>query len=266
MDAHSSPKPVSRGWLLFSGVVNILVLSLLLSACQLPSSSGDNAQQTLSAMIVQSTLIAEGTRMAAEFSATQMAMQSAQQVAPVTEAPANPTAESPQPPQVSPTVEVVASPTVEGGDIIKLTAWEMVGWNPLTADKCDDPEFGCWGVLNFKVKTSLTSEAPVFIDPSWTSPYLVFWSKHDSEVRDPFGFLMISSEGTTSWEYLDTFASPKNFWQKLTYDLSKFKGQNIQLRFYCEPVTNVTQMGNMQYLEYRWYIQDVSIDPSYSGQ
>lgn len=268
MNAHSSPKSATRPWLRWSVVLAALLLIGLLSGCELPFGSNDAAQQTLSAMIVQSTMIAEGTRMAQEYSATQLALQNAQQAMPTTEAPVSevqPT-ETIQPLQVTPTVETAASPSPEGGELVEITAWEAIGWNSMSPEKCDEPEIGCWGVLNFKVKTSLTSELSVYIDPAWLNPYLVFWSKHNSEVREPFGYIMVSPEGSVNWEYLDTVASPQNYWQKRYFDLSQFKGDNILVRFYCEPVVTITQMGNLRYLSYSWFIQDVVVDPNFSGQ
>ncbi len=101
-----------------------------------------------------------------------------------------------------------------------------------------------------------------------TGPYLEFWSKWDIEGNWDYGTVQISTDGGSTWAYLEgNYTNPgtgsfqpngspiydgtQSNWIKEEIDLSGYTGQQIKLRFKLVTDGGVTKDG--------WYLDDIKV-------
>ncbi|MEM4160641.1 MAG: M14 family zinc carboxypeptidase, partial [Thermoplasmata archaeon] len=80
---------------------------------------------------------------------------------------------------------------------------------------------------------------------------LSFWHKYDLENNYDFGYVEVSTDGST-WQQLARYTgNNSSAWIPVTIDLAPFKGQNIKLRFRLYTDYSIVKDG--------WYIDDISV-------
>ncbi|MBN2384135.1 immune inhibitor A [bacterium] len=105
------------------------------------------------------------------------------------------------------------------------------------------------GVYANSIDISLTSIA--FDLSSTTEASLTFWQIYDLESGWDYGYLEISTNGST-WTQLASFNGTQSNWTEASYDLSAYVGNsNVQIRFRLDTDGSQAYDG--------WHIDDVSI-------
>ena len=236
-----------------------IVLFGAMLACELPFGSDQSLQETVNAMSVQSTMIAESTNAALQFQGTLMAGQAtqfAQQAAATQDLLTSPGTEAPVAPAVTPSPSEVPP--------VIIIDWSTAGWTLSKSDECHKPGDMCWIGPNYKEKCSLTSKTSVFIDPAWPRPHLVYWNRYYSEQTGNFGYIEFDVEGQAGWDRRKKIGGTDDQWHQGYVDLKDFSGKNISVRFFFEPDTRT---GDLTYIYIRrtWYLQDVQVVPDYSA-
>jgi hypothetical protein len=154
-------------------------------------------------------------------------------------------------PQAAPTLA-----TVESLEPIQILDWSMSYWFYLP-NGCKE-KTPCWRTNDDYKKhygTSpmiLTSKQSYLIDPSWSKPYLVFWTKRD--IKIPVTVEAVS-DGTPV--ILKEYPTGKKDWANEALDLSRFKGKEIIIRFVATPKPYVEVAGT------NWYVENIQIFPTY---
>ncbi len=140
-------------------------------------------------------------------------------------------------------------------DPIALVDWKPI--NMVEAPGCGEDRNGpqCWS--GSKAEMSITSLKPIYIDPSWPSPHLVF--SHRYVFLHP-ATIYVNVKG--GWEILWSFPDGQSApWIPFQVDISKFKGEEILLQMYATG-SLTTQSGKLRVSS--WDIRDPQIIPDYS--
>lgn len=144
-------------------------------------------------------------------------------------------------------------------DII-ITDWRLNYFLPVGSG-CKVPNSGCWRMnddfkKHFGNELSLVSKVPVKIDPSWPSPYLVFWHKYKFENK-----ARIDISGDSVWSTMQVLDKQKssNIWKQGAINLDIFKGKEILVNF---AAFGIWGSGGIPGSD--WYINDVRIVPNYT--
>ena len=169
-----------------------------------------------------------------------------------TEVLATPTAEQEAPPTSTPS----QAPTAPAS--LLFANWGMQFFVPLSSG-CKVKDAPCWKTDDdFSKHTGsqmiLTSKDSFFIEPSWPSPYLVFWHKRD--LKTPAS-LQISIDG--NWLIVRDFTKSSGDWTHGFIELRDYKGKEIGVRFMADGVW--TKGFTPRSL---WYIQEVQIIPDFT--
>ena len=168
---------------------------------------------------------------------------------------------------LTPTDTPLPTPTVMITNVV-LSAenWENSGWMKISTKECHTPKTQCWKSITHQAITSIAWMEPVYIDPAWENPFLVFWSWHWVGghnwygINYPFGFIEIKSPNQPGWARLGQVDGLKDWYREVKIDLSEFKSQEIYIRFYCQPVNMQTSYKDYTMMPYTWIISDVSIE------
>jgi bacillopeptidase F len=84
-----------------------------------------------------------------------------------------------------------------------------------------------------------------------TNPQLVFWHWYQIEPKCDYGYVEISTDGGESWQTLKSYTGSNESWQKEEIDLSKYKVNNIKIRFRFSSDTSGVYAG--------WYVDKIEI-------
>lgn len=263
-----SQRPL-RGWL---GVAVLLIALFLPMACAMPTTGQDDSmRQTDVALGIQQTLLAQ--------TAAALSSQGSKQgvtPAPATAAPAatdtpvpTATAEATATAEVATAVPTLAATntTTAATDTIDITKFKMISFVPLSSG-CPVSDVPCWkdsvsgankacrnciGQIGVDYTLYLVALEPVFIDPGWPSPYLVFDYKLIFEpTRANLGVEFGYEDGTV--QKVRSITASSNAWKTETISLAEFKGKKIFVRI----------GGNgTQKKEFEWMIQQIKIIPDH---
>jgi hypothetical protein len=145
---------------------------------------------------------------------------------------------------------------------ITITDWGMYSFVPLSSG-CKVKNAPCWKADDDFSKhvgnpMVLTSKTPVFIEPSWPSPYLVFWHKYD--LKNPAS-LVLEVDG--DWVIVRDFSKSKGDWTQFFFNLSDYKGKEIRVRFMADGqwTSGAIQHGIPSSV---WFIQEVQVFPDFT--
>jgi subtilisin family serine protease len=128
---------------------------------------------------------------------------------------------------------------------------------------------------NYSVSSNSKLETPLVTVPSGQPcAVLSFWQWYANEANYDGGNVKISTDGGFTWtlltpdigyngtsksttagiplEAIFTGTTTGNFWHKVTFNLTPYKGQNVKIRFHFGSDGSVTYAG--------WYIDDVRIE------
>lgn len=157
------------------------------------------------------------------------------------------TAVIPTTPAPTPTQEASPTPAV-----ITLTEWKAVSFLHMP-EGCRSNGLPCWksndrAAIGYDDVT-LTSQESILVDPGWSKPYLLFWHQYDLD-----GSANVSVKTSAGWQYLKLYSRGRKYWAQESLDLSKYKGQEIIIKFTLEPFHRVST----------WFIEDIQIVPEYS--
>ncbi len=154
-------------------------------------------------------------------------------------------------PQVAPTLASAGSI-----DPIQILDWKLSYWFSLpNGCKGDDP---CWRTDDDYKKhlgqspMVLTSKQSYLIEPNWSKPYLVFWSKLRN--NSPAAVELIIN-GTPV--LVKQYPKGKSDWSSDAIDLSPYKGKEIFIRFTVSGKWGSGVPGS------EWYLENIQILPSY---
>ncbi len=80
------------------------------------------------------------------------------------------------------------------------------------------------------------------------------WQKYSLESGFDYGYIQVSTDSsdTADWTNIGSVNGDQDDWEEAYYDLSRFAGQQIYIRFLLETDGSVTRDG--------WYIDDVSVE------
>jgi hypothetical protein len=132
---------------------------------------------------------------------------------------------------------------------------------------CRDISKGCWVYVNYKSKGWLMGQQSVYIDPTWKSPQLVFWTKYYSKRLVNYAHVEVQVEGDTRWDRLKTFGGTRNWWSEMSIDLSAYSGKKIFIKFFVEPnqipyrYAERSRKYASYYNKQLFYVNDVRILP-----
>jgi hypothetical protein len=254
-------------------VIPVLLLLYVGAACKNDGASGDKElDETEIASIVGETLAAEDLLTAQAFatetysalSAPGTEIVSVQQTINAQQATLDaqatlinqpiPSVTENQDPQILPSETSIPTDQVSL-DPISLVDWKLN--NMVQAPGCGEDKNGppCW--FGSKSEMSITSLKPIFIDPSWPNPYLVFSHRYVF-VHDATIYVNIKG----GWEILWSFpAGQSTPWVPFTVDLSKFKGEEIMIQMHAAGSSS-SQSGKVRTSS--WDIRDPQIIPDFS--
>ncbi len=224
-------------------------------------------QETMAAMNAaavstqSASIAATSARMAAQENEFAQATIQAQQTIIAGQLSAIQTIEPTQTPQVTlalPTLPPTSAPAgALPGETIVVTDWKMSRFAQINSG-CYFPNQVCWkgddkytfeqnGIINL----TLSSREPVFVDPSWSNPYLLFWHKFSIP---RYATISINADGR--WSLMGTYTG-KQDWALSAIPLELFKEKNIKIQFLAEgkPFAYDPKAD--------WYIQDIKIIPDY---
>ena len=265
--------------LLLNRGLYILLIPLLLAAlaCEMPSFGGatdDSLKETQAALAIQSTFDAERAatldarqtetaKKASESTATpgdaQPTEAPSQDAPNATETPA--AGETPVPPSEPPTSTPAAA------EPVLLEDWKVFGAAQTSSGCFSDGSGTCWsgeadGMGHDMV---LLAETPMMIDSAWSNPHLVFWHKI-SLGEGLYASVEIQASGV--WKTLTTFSSSAVDWQKISVDLSSYKGQEVTIRFFAKAGKSKMVMRSGWQTELpgptsTWRLQDIQIQPDF---
>ncbi len=149
----------------------------------------------------------------------------------------------------------------EGG--VELKSWWLHNFTIIFSPySCHAGVAGCLANPDYHVNSWLLSKSSVKIEKSWANPALTFWTKHYSRSYVTFCYVEIQVDGKANWDRLKAFTGSKD-WYKMTVDLKQYSGENIYVKFYCEPnrgfgySDRLSNYFNKQIL----YVQDVKVVP-----
>jgi carboxypeptidase T len=133
------------------------------------------------------------------------------------------------------------------------------GWT-ITSEKAHSP-IHAWsdspgGNYNNNTNTALTL-ATSFVLTGVANPVLSFWTWIDLETGYDYGYVEVSTNGTT-WTQLAAYTGHSHNWEQKFVDLSAYSGQAIIVRFRLVTDYSITYDG--------WYIDDVQIGQSDTKQ
>jgi hypothetical protein len=262
MDAHTQ---TFRRLCRISAFVVVFILFLTATSCSVLTSDSSQGRKTDLARAVEATLNSEkvktieakGTEQSQEI-ANLNTTTTSQAVQATIDAQASAIAQfsaTQIPTTVSSTNIVTPSPAAVEQTSLSFNNWQAFHWVKLSTG-CNLPDIICWKVaddfktLNGDTDAFLTSQDGIMVEESWTSPYLVFWNKRDLKY-DGNLFLIVDGQ-KINVQIFTKGAVP--LWKQESFDLSKYKGKQVQVQFYC-PV-------GMRYID-MWFIQDVKIVPDF---
>jgi hypothetical protein len=250
-----------------AGIWAILVPLLLAAlACNFQVKQDDGLRQTDIAVGIQQTQLAQtASALVAEGSkSTQAVLYVTATVGPPATPGSQPVAENPTaalpPATAAPSDTPTASTnTPTSQEDIVLTDWRLNFFLPVNSG-CKVPDSGCWRMNDdFKKHSgsqlSLVSKVPVKIDPSWPSPYLVFWHKYKFENK-----AHIDISGDSVWSTIKVLDKQKSSnWKKDAISLEMFKGKEVLVNFAAYGIWGSGGIPGSD-----WYINDVRIVPNYT--
>jgi len=155
-----------------------------------------------------------------------------------------------------------ASPSPQTSfDSVLITDWKQGFFNQLSSG-CKLADTPCWVSDDDYQKHNgsnmvLTSRERVLIDSNWPHPYLVFWHKYHFEIS-----ASISVDVNGTWEDLELYSTGTNEWEQAYFDLSKYKGEEILIRFTAATARWGSFRHNPPKTE--WFLQQIQIVPDYA--
>ncbi len=247
------------------------LLAALMLACTLSLGGNSGAQETLMAVNLQATVIAqEATRSALEQQNAQIAIQATQAALDrlKTEVAAQATAAAPQteviqpPPLVEPTIaEVQLTPTSEVPVAIPLTHFSGSGWIFTNSAQCKDRQRGCWlGTVKTAQFTTLNGKEQVFLDPAWPFPHLVFWTRYKSTYGFTFGYVELNVQEQVGFARVQSFGGTKDYWERVYIPLLDYAGNTVAVRFYFQGPDGASAY---QPSSFTWLLEDIQITPNF---
>jgi len=246
----------------------LVPLALAALACNFGSGEDPSLRETDIAIGIQQTLLAQTS------SAMQAGLTAATSTLPAVQATASP----PQPtiPPSPTTIEVATQPIISTSPAepsstptslapqsIQLTDWEYIAFRPINSGcKLDDAP--CWllrmsgsGMWKSTAPTegTMTTQSPIFIDPAWGNPALVFW--HNFQTKG-FGY-RVNLQIDRQWSEVRRGDAPTTGWVQEVINLKDYKGENLSFNFTSTVVVRFLTPN----ISVNWYIQDVQIVPDY---
>ena len=155
------------------------------------------------------------------------------------------------------------SPAATAPDSVYFKEWSMQYFVQLSGG-CKVKNALCWKTdddysKHFGNPMIMTSKTSVLIEPSWPSPYLVFWHKRDIKHG---GSLEIGLDG----KYLKVkdFSSSNSDWNRVFIKLSDYKGKELTVRFSADGMLagsgRTWSAGRQQSI---WFIQEIQVIPDF---
>ena len=233
-------------------IVVLIALALAALACNFGSAEDPSLRETDIAIGIQQTLIAQTA------SALQAGLSAATPTSPAPEA----TATQPQatlPPSPEPTeaatqlviptntLEPSSTPTSPAPQSLQITDWKYIAFIPISSG-CEFDDAPCWllkmsGSGMWKntgpTEGTMTTESPIFIDPAWGHPALVFW--HNFQTNG-FGY-RVNLQIDRQWSEVRRSSSETRGWVQEVIDLKDYKGSDININFSS---TGSGQVSNAQ--------------------
>jgi serine/threonine-protein kinase len=255
----------NKTWMYCGGVVAVL---LLLTICGLGGWFGYSYYSDRQAVNSQTTGTQQSldqTQMALSVAEGIQATQHADQTATRQAATDTPAAAAPSQTVAAavttaapaePSATTAASPTTAASlDEVAITEWGMSYFGELR-NGCKEHPALCFSLKdNYKdtqsgVNAVLVSEEEVLIDPSWPSPHLVFLTQRKLPHH---ATLEIGAGG--EWTTIHTFPTNESPWREEFFDLSRYKGKEILVRF-SSYINGFPQSD--------WLLENVRIVPAYT--
>jgi hypothetical protein len=254
----------------FSLVALLLLLAL---ACDLPSASNGDSQETKIIEAVQLTLVSDQAA-TVQVQQTQLANLSTQAAedgqdpTPTPEAAADTPLVPTQTPEAqvtdtSPPPTVAPTATASATEPFFLVEWGLNGFL-LRTSGCYDSNSSCWVQERTSQSSSMVVTQPILISNSWRQPYLVYRHKYTMpEVcrgslggvcGKVTGFLAATSGGSTI--VMRRYENSSG-WSIERVPIDMFVGKEVEFKFY-------TQVDEPRYLgtvTSYWYLQEIQIQP-----
>jgi serine/threonine protein kinase len=163
-------------------------------------------------------------------------------------------------PTNTPASQVSPSPQANLASLL-ITDWKQ-GFFAQLSSGCKITGTPCWVSDDDFQKHNgsnmvLTSRERVLIDPDWPHPYLIFWHKYHFEVS-----ASVSVEINGTWEDLELYGKGTEGWKQAYFDLSKYKGEQVLIRFSAATARWGSFLHNPPKTE--WFLQEIQIIPDYS--
>ncbi|GAB4479165.1 MAG: hypothetical protein Kow0088_19820 [Anaerolineales bacterium] len=248
----------------------LTLLTLLVLACGLSVSGNGGAQQTQAAVSLQATIQAqEATQAALEQQNAQIAIQATQaaldrlktEIASQATMAAIQITQPPTENETPPTQTPQLSPTVAEPEAVFLTEFSGSGWSFVKSAQCKDRQKGCWlGTVKKTQVTTLTGKEQVFLDPAWTFPHLVFWTRYKGFYGFTFGYVELDVQGQVGYARVQSFGGTKDYWERVYIPLQDYVGNTVAVRFYFQGPDGTSPY---QPSTFTWIIEDIQITPNF---
>ncbi len=144
---------------------------------------------------------------------------------------------------------VILSEDFESG----TDGWTLTGLWGLTSESANSPNNSLTDTPNASYSNNTATSART--TAAYEASKLVFWHRYSIESGWDYGYVQVSTNGTT-WSNLDVFSGYDNTWTRKEYDLAAYAGQPVYIRFLLETDYSVTYDG--------WMIDDVTLYGSLS--
>ncbi|PWH12799.1 MAG: hypothetical protein DDG59_15345 [Anaerolineae bacterium] len=245
-------------------------LILLAMACTTSLGNDQSAQATLAAASLQGTIQAQAaTQAALEQQNMQIAIEATQaaldrlktEIAVQTTLSAMPTEEQPTASGTLPTPTVAITPTPNVPTSVPLTQFSGSGWSFVQSSQCHDRQKGCWlGTVKANQFTTLSGKEQVYLDPAWTFPHLVFWTRYKSFYGFTFGYVELDIQGQVGYTRVQSFGGTKDYWERVYIPLLDYAGTTVAVRFYFQGPDGTTPN---QPSSFTWFLEDIQITPNF---
>jgi hypothetical protein len=237
-------------------------------ACNIGAGEDPTLRETDIAIGIQQTLLAQTA------TALEVGVRAASPTLPAVEATeSQPQATTPPPPApteaatqtIAPTstTEPSSTPTSSTPQIIQLTDWKYIGFIPINS-RCKLDDASCWllkmsgsGMWKSTAPTegTMTTQEPIYIDPAWGNPALVYW--HNFQTKG-FGY-RVNLQIDRQWSEVRQKDGPTPGWVQEVINLKDYKGEDLNVNFTSSVVVRFLTPN----LSVNWYIQDVQVVPDY---
>jgi serine/threonine protein kinase len=170
-----------------------------------------------------------------------------------TSVPSTATATSAATPLPSPTSTQSLAP-------ILLTEWSLTNFYKISSG-CYISTAACWISQDQGANTSMEmiSSKAIYIDTTWSSPFLVFWNRYDIKKT---AFLSIQVD--SKWQKLKVYSTGSTNWHQAFIDLHEYKGKNISLQFSLQGSKSSETQFSSGLSASTWFLQALQIVPNYS--